>query len=92
MPKKNVTICNELGLHARAAAAFVRLSNTFNSEIFVACRDSEVDGKSIMGVMMLAAAKGSELIIRAEGSDGGPAVEKLAELVANRFGEERQIP
>lgn len=89
MPEKNVTVCNELGLHARAAAAFVRLSNTFESEIFVACRDAEVDGKSIMGVMMLAAAKGSDLTIQAEGSDASLAVEKLAELVANRFGEEK---
>jgi phosphocarrier protein len=67
----------------------VRLSTTFECEIFVACRDSEVDGKSIMGVMMLAVAKGSDLTIRAEGTDAAPAVEKLAELVANRFGEER---
>jgi phosphocarrier protein len=89
VPEKNVAVCNELGLHARAAAAFVRLSTTFECEIFVACRDSEVDGKSIMGVMMLAAAKGSDLTIRAEGTDAAPAVEKLAELVANRFGEER---
>lgn len=89
MPEKKVTVCNELGLHARAAAAFVRISNKFECDIFVACRDAEVDGKSIMGVMMLAATKGSDLTIRAEGPDSGPAIQELAELVINRFGEER---
>ena len=89
MPEKKVAVCNELGLHARAAAAFVRLSSAFECEILVSCRDAEVDGKSIMGVMMLAAAKGSDLIIRAEGPDAESAVERLADLLANRFGEER---
>lgn len=89
MPEKKVAVCNELGVHARAAASFVRLSNTFDCEIYISCRDAEVDGKSIMGVMMLAAAKGSDLLIRAEGSDAEVAVQRLADLVANKFGEER---
>jgi phosphocarrier protein len=87
--EKIVIVCNELGVHARAAAAFVRLSNIFECDIWVSCRDVEVDGKSIMGVMMLAAAKESELGIRAEGTDSQKAVDQLAELVASRFGEER---
>lgn len=89
MPEKTVTVSNEMGLHARAAAAFAQLSTQFNSEIFVFCRDIEVDGKSIMGVMMLAAPSGSNLTIRAEGEDAQMAVEQLAALVSNRFGEEK---
>ncbi len=83
------TISNQLGLHARAAAAFVRLSTSFESDVFVACEDIEVDGKSIMGIMMLAAHKGSELQIRAEGPDAEAAVARLAALVADRFGEDK---
>ncbi len=89
MPEKTVAVSNEMGLHARAAAAFAQLSNQFSSEIFVFCRDIEVDGKSIMGVMMLAAPSGSNLTIRAEGEDAEIAVEQLAALVNNRFGEEK---
>lgn len=89
MPERRVVICNQLGLHARAAAAFVRLATGFESEIFVSCRNSEVDGKSIMGVMMLAAGKGMELRIRAEGTDAEAALEELGALVANRFGEKQ---
>jgi len=89
VPEKQATVCNELGLHARAAAVFVRLSTLFESEIFVSCRDVEVDGKSIMGVMMLTAGKGTELTIRAEGPDAEKALKELCALVANRFGEEK---
>ena len=88
MPEKKVTVTNKLGLHARAAAAFVQLSTQFESEILVSHRNIEVDGKSIMGVMMLAAPSGSELTIRAEGGDAHAAVERLAALVESRFGEE----
>ncbi len=88
MPEKQATVGNELGLHARAAASFVRLSTQFESEIFVSCREIEVDGKSIMGVMMLAASPGSVLGIRAEGKDAQDAVDQLAALVENHFGEE----
>ena len=89
MPKKTVTVSKEMGLHARAAAALAQLSTQFNSDVFVFCRDIEVDGKSIMGVMMLAAPSGSNLTIRAEGEDAQIAVEQLAALVNNRFGEEK---
>ena len=87
MAEQTVVITNPMGLHARAAAKFVRLSSKFESEIFVRFRDMEVDGKSIMGVMMLAAASGSELLISASGSDEDAAVAELATLVETDFGE-----
>lgn len=87
MADRTVVITNRTGLHARAAARFVRLSSKFESEISVRFRDMEVDGKSIMGVMMLAAASGSELLISASGSDEDAAVAELAGLVETDFGE-----
>lgn len=87
MAERTVVITNRMGLHARAAARFVRLSSKFESEISVRFRDMEVDGKSIMGVMMLAAASGSELLISASGSDEDAAVVELADLVETDFGE-----
>lgn len=84
----DVTIVNKYGLHARPAAEFVKLSNRFTSEVFIRKEDVEVSGKSIMGVMMLAAECGSMVTIRAAGDDARDAVEALAELVRNRFGEE----
>ena len=87
MAEQTVVITNPMGLHARAAAKFVRLSSKFESEIFVRFRDMEVDGKSIMGVMMLAAASGSELLISASGSDEDAAVAELATLVETDFRE-----
>ena len=87
MAEQTVVITNPMGLHARAAAKFVRLSSKFESEIFVRFRDMEVDGKSIMGVMMLAAASGSELLISASGSDEDAAVSELAILIETDFGE-----
>ncbi len=83
-----VTIVNVYGLHARPAAEFVKLANRFRSEILVKKGDLEVNGKSIMGVMMLAAEKGSQLEIRASGEDGEEAVRALVKLVADGFGEE----
>ncbi|HEX7049563.1 MAG TPA: HPr family phosphocarrier protein [Longimicrobiales bacterium] len=85
--ERTVQIVNRLGLHARPAAEFVKLANTFRSEIRVRREDTEVNGKSIMGVMMLAAECGSEITIRASGEDAEEALERLAELVAGRFGE-----
>lgn len=87
MAEQTVSINNQMGLHARAAAKFVRLSSKFDSEIFVRFRDMEVDGKSIMGVMMLAATPGSELLISAHGSDEEAAVVELADLIRTGFGE-----
>ena len=87
MAEQTVSIANQMGLHARAAAKFVRLSSKFDSEILVRFRDMEVDGKSIMGVMMLAATFGSELLISAYGSDEEAAVVELADLIRSGFGE-----
>lgn len=88
MTEQNVTIINKLGLHARAAAKFVTLASGFNSEIELVRNGNTVNGKSIMGVMMLAASQGTELILRATGNDENAAVEKIAELIADRFGED----
>lgn len=85
--ERMVTIRNRYGLHARPAAEFVKLSSKFASDITVEKEGLEVNGKSIMGVMMLAAECGSELRIRAVGQDADEAVEALATLVRDRFGE-----
>jgi phosphocarrier protein len=88
MTTRSVTVTNALGLHARAAARFVHLATRFTSRIRVA-RDSKVmDGKSIMGILLLAAARGTTLTISAEGPDEASAVASLIELVASGFGEE----
>ncbi|MDD5309347.1 MAG: HPr family phosphocarrier protein [Deltaproteobacteria bacterium] len=84
-----LTIVNELGLHARAATRFVQAASRFSSEIFVTKGDREVNGKSIMGMLMLVAAKGSQIAVRAEGSDAREAVAALRTLVEGGFGEER---
>jgi phosphocarrier protein HPr len=87
MTERQAIIVNPLGLHARPAAQLVKLANTFEAEIAL-CKDGlEVNGKSIMGVMMLAAECGSAIIIRASGRDAEQAVEALADLVAQGFGE-----
>ena len=85
---KDVTILNKYGLHARPAAEFVKLANRFASEVWVKKDEIEVSGKSIMGVMMLAAECGSVVRIRARGEDSGEAVQALSDLVTSRFGEE----
>lgn len=81
-------IVNRLGLHARPAMAFVDCAGGFSASIRVRKGDTEVDGKSIMQMMMLAATRGSTLEITAEGEDAEPALEALAQLVADGFGEE----
>jgi len=83
-----VRISNKYGLHARPAAEFVKLANRFESEIWVRKQDLEVNGKSIMGMMMLAAECGSDITIRAAGPDAQNAVRELTALVERRFGEE----
>ena len=88
MLSREITIINKLGLHARAAAKFVNLASGFTSEINLCRNGHTVNGKSIMGVMMLAAAKGTTLELCAEGSDAEDALQKLEELVAQRFDEE----
>ena len=87
MERKRITIINKLGLHARAAAKFVKLASSFESEVRLARGDHMVNGKSIMGVMMLAAAKGTELELSADGHDAAAAVSKLEQLIRDRFGE-----
>jgi phosphocarrier protein len=84
-----VTIVNRLGLHARAAAKLVTLASKFQSDVRVKKDTREVSGKSIMGVMMLAAAQGSSITLIAEGSDEQAALDELAQLVAERFGEDQ---
>ncbi len=86
--EKTVDIVNKLGLHARAAAKLVTLASKFESDVRVRKDGREVSGKSIMGVMMLAAAKGSQVTLIAEGEDASQALDELAALVADRFGEE----
>jgi phosphocarrier protein len=88
MLSSEITIINKLGLHARAAAKFVSLASGFDSEINLSRNGQRVNGKSIMGVMMLAAAKGTTLELSADGSDAEAALQQLEALVAERFGEE----
>ena len=88
MIHRQVEIINKLGLHARAAAKFVTLAAGFESEVQLAHNGNQINGKSIMGVMMLAAAKGTRLELLVEGPDEQEAAEKLCELIANRFDEE----
>ena len=88
MIRRQVEIINKLGLHARAAAKFVTLASGFESEIQIELNGTQVNGKSIMGVMMLAAAQGTQLDIMIEGTDEHEAAEKLCELIANRFDED----
>jgi phosphocarrier protein HPr len=87
MPERTVQIVNKNGLHARPAAEIVKLAAKFESEITLVKDDLDVNGKSIMGVMMLAAECGSDIILRAEGPDAEQALEALATLVGNKFGE-----
>jgi phosphocarrier protein len=82
------TIKNELGLHARAAAAFVKIANRYRSEIMVSKEKVCVNGKSIMGVLMLAACKGSTISIETDGEDAQEALEALGRLIEEKFGEE----
>ena len=85
MPTCELTIPNEDGLHARPAAKFVKLANQFSSEIWVKKDDEEINGKSIMGLMMLAAAQGSVLEVTAEGDDADSALEQISALVNSGF-------
>ena len=85
----SVEITNERGLHARASAKFVKLAATFDAEVTVSKEGATVDARSIMGLMMLAAGPGSQIVIHAEGAEADEAVEALSELVTNRFEEDR---
>lgn len=87
MLQQTATIINKLGLHARAAAKFVTQASMFDSDINLKRNGQNVNGKSIMGVMMLAAAKGSEIELIIDGADEKQAMQSLLELIENRFGE-----
>ncbi len=80
-------IVNDLGLHARAASKFVRVANDFDAEVWLGHAGREVNGKSILGVLMLAAAKGTAVTVRCEGNQAAEAYEALAKLVDDGFGE-----
>ncbi len=85
---RTVTVVNRLGLHARAAAKFVHLATSFEARVRVARDSREMDGKSIMGILLLAAARGTAVTISAEGTDEQQAVEALSRLILSGFGEE----
>lgn len=88
MKEKNVKIVNKLGLHARPASLIVQTAMGFSSNIYIIKDEIKADAKSIMGILMLAAACGTELKIQAEGSDEEQALAKMAEVFDNGFGEE----
>jgi len=86
--RRELTIVNKLGLHARAASKLVGCASAFAAEVWLRRGDREVNGKSIMGVLTLAAGQGTVLEVRAEGRDEAAAMDALALLVENRFGED----
>jgi phosphocarrier protein len=87
MPERDVKIVNKLGIHARPAAEIVKTAGKFKSSITIVRDDLEVNAKSIMGVMMLAAEFGSTIALRANGDDADAALDALAACIANKFGE-----
>lgn len=88
MLQQEVEIVNRLGLHARASAKLTQVAGQFKSEVWVSRNGRRVNAKSIMGVMMLAAAKGTRVVIETEGPDESEAMQALESLIANRFGED----
>ena len=88
MTSQRVTVVNQLGMHARAAAKFVHLATRFDAQVRVARDRREMDGKSIMGILLLAAARGMTLTISADGPDEASAVDSLIDLVESGFGEQ----
>src|SRR5205814_390742 len=87
MQQREVEIVNKLGLHARASAKLTQVAGAFESDVWLSRNGRRVNAKSIMGVMMLAAAKGSTVLIETDGADEEAAMTALSELIANRFGE-----
>ncbi len=88
MLNRNFTIINRLGLHARAAAQFVKTASQFSAEVTLAKDDIEVNGKSIMGILLLAAPKGTEVSVVVDGSDEEQAMNVIAALIEDGFGED----
>jgi phosphocarrier protein len=89
MVERELLIVNELGLHARAAAKLVHVASSFRCRVVVVAGGEEVDAKSILGLLLLAAPVGSRLLVRCDGPDESAAIEGIAALVADRFGESR---
>ena len=87
MQRRELEIVNKLGLHARASAKLTQTAAQFSSEVWISRNERRVNAKSIMGVMMLAASRGTKIVLETEGPDEVSALETLAQLVANRFGE-----
>jgi phosphocarrier protein HPr len=87
MVERKITIVNQLGLHARAAAKFVQVAGKFRAKILLGRDGQAVDGKSILGILTLAACKGTRLFLSADGPDEGDAVDSLSDLVEDKFGE-----
>jgi len=88
MLSRNITIVNKLGLHARAAATLVKTASAFASDINIICCDKKANGKSIMGLMMLAAARGATIELRIAGLDEAQAMQEIERLILERFGED----
>ena len=86
--EKEIAIVNRLGLHARPAALFVKVASRYRSDVWVKKENEEVNGKSIMGLMMLAAGQGSKLQVRCEGPDAARALDEIEELIKARFNED----
>jgi len=87
MIEKKIKIKNKLGLHARAASKFVNLANRFKSKVKIIKNNDEIDGKSILGILTLAATQGTEIILRVEGEDEEKAIRALENLINNKFQE-----
>lgn len=87
MLQQKTTIVNKLGLHARASAKLTQLADNFQSEIWISCNGRRINAKSIMGVMMLAAGIGSQVLMEIEGPDEKDAMNALLKLIADKFGE-----
>ena len=88
MTTREVAVVNRLGMHARAAARFVQTANRYRSRITLGRDSRAMDGKSILGILLLAAAQGSTLVVTADGEDEHAAVTALADLITGRFGED----
>ena len=90
MPERVVQVTNQLGMHARAAARFVKTAARYDSVVTVTRGETTIDGKSILGLLFLAAAKGSRLRIQTSGRDAGPALDALTRLVQDGIGDPRE--
>ena len=87
MARAEIEISNKLGLHARASAKLTQLAGSFNAEVWISKGTRRINAKSIMGVMMLAAGKGSQIVVETEGSDEQAALDAVLKLIADKFGE-----